>query len=266
MLPKNIAYQVDAGKLSLYALHDSLFTEAAGSYFDFKVGETEKDIVYEDEPPAIRLFIGDSTFVNGGVANPNTLLVANLTDNSGINISGYGVGNSIIATLDNDGQSYVLNDYYIADIDDPTSGWVSFPLKNLTTGRHTLTLTAWDVFNNNAQQTVEFIVTDGQVLVVEEFGNFPNPFVGKTTLFFRHNRSGDDLQAQVFIYNLSGEVVKSHQIFIPESDYQVNIMEFDPELDSSKKLSAGLYLARLVLRSLSNGSKNEQVTKLILVN
>ena len=127
-------------------------------------------------------------------------------------------------------------------------------------------LTAWDVFNNSAERTIDFIVTDGQVLVVEEFGNFPNPFEDRTTLFFRHNRSGDDLQAQLFIYNQSGEVVKSYQIFIPESDYQVNIMEFDPEQDVSKKLPAGLYLARLIIRSLSNGSKNEQVTKLILVN
>jgi hypothetical protein len=266
MLPKNIAYQVDEGKLSLYALHDSLFTEAAGSYFEFKVGETESEVVHENQPPSIRLFIGDSTFVNGGVANPNTLLVANLRDNSGINISGYGVGNSIIATLDDDGQTYILNDYYIANNNDPTSGWLHFPLKNLTPGPHTITLTAWDLFNNSAEQTVDFIVTDGQVLVIEEFGNFPNPFAGKTTLFFRHNRSGDDLQAQLFIYNSSGEVVKSHQIFIPESDYQVNIMEFDPEQDVSKKLSAGLYLARLIIRSLSNGSKNELVTKLILVN
>lgn len=266
MLPKNIAYQVDAGKLSLYALHDSIYTEAAGAYFDFKVGETEPGVVVEDAPPTIRLFIGDSTFVNGGVANPNTTLVANLSDNSGINISGYGVGNSIVATLDDDGQSFVLNDYYIANVDDPTSGWLYFPLKNLTPGPHSITLTAWDVFNNNTRQTIEFVVTDGKALVVEEFGNFPNPFIGKTTLFFRHNRSGDDLQAQVFIYNQSGEVVKSRQIFIPVSDYQVNIMEFDPELDTSKKLSAGLYLARLIIRSLSNGSKNEQVTKLILVN
>jgi len=34
----------------------------------------------------------------------------------------------------------------------------------------------------------------------------------------------------------------------------------------SKKLAPGLYLARLTVRSLSNGSKNEHVTKLIILN
>jgi hypothetical protein len=266
MLPKNIAYQVAKGKLSLYALHDTVYQEAAGAYSDFKVGETELDVVAETAPPSIRLFIGDSTFVNGGVTTPDTWFVANLKDNSGINISAFGIGNSIIGVLDNDVRTFILNDYYIANTNDPTSGWVNFPLKNLEPGRHRITITVWDIFNNSAEASVEFIVTDGEALVVESFGNFPNPFMEKTTLFFTHNRSGDDLQAQLFIYDRSGLVVKSFEIFLPESEYQVNIMEFDPTLDMDKKLSSGLYLARLVLRSLSNGSKNEQVTKLILLN
>ena len=53
---------------------------------------------------------------------------------------------------------------------------------------------------------------------------------------------------------------------VPESEYEVKILEFSPNFDLEKKLPAGLYLARLVVRSLSNGSKNEQVTKLILLN
>ena len=33
-----------------------------------------------------------------------------------------------------------------------------------------------------------------------------------------------------------------------------------------KKLPGGIYLARLAVRSLTNGSKNEQVAKLIVLN
>jgi hypothetical protein len=87
-----------------------------------------------------------------------------------------------------------------------------------------------------------------------------------TTLFFTHNRSGDDLQAQVFIHDLSGAMLKSQDIMITGSDYKVDLLRINSPDDFGKKLSAGLYLARLIVRSLTNGSKNEQVTKLIILN
>ena len=108
-------------------------------------------------------------------------------------------------------------------------------------------------------------LTDGQGLVIENFGNYPNPFLENTTLFFTPNRSGDDLQAQVFIQNSTGELVQHYEIDLPESGYHVDVMQLGAS-NNDKKLSAGLYLARLVVRSLTNGSKNEQVTKLIILN
>jgi len=44
------------------------------------------------------------------------------------------------------------------------------------------------------------------------------------------------------------------------------LLELDTREDFWKNLKAGLYLARLVVRSVTNGSKNEQVTKLIITN
>ncbi|MFZ6010849.1 MAG: hypothetical protein ACOYXT_10940, partial [Bacteroidota bacterium] len=84
--------------------------------------------------------------------------------------------------------------------------------------------------------------------------------------FFTHNRAGDDLQAQLFIYNLQGEVMKAAEFSIYESPYRVDLLELNAPEDFGKKLSTGLYLARLIVRSLSNSSKNEQVTKLIVLN
>jgi hypothetical protein len=102
--------------------------------------------------------------------------------------------------------------------------------------------------------------------MIESFGNYPNPFQDVTSLFFTHNRSGDDIEAQLFIYNPAGELVKSTEMSIPESEYRINLMELNAFEASGKKLSPGLYLARLIVRSMTNGSKNEQVTKLIILN
>jgi hypothetical protein len=266
MIPKNIAYQVAAGKFSLYASDPDTHQDASGAGVNFKIGGSETDVVADNSAPSIRLFMGDSTFVNGGITTPDTYLVADLRDNSGINISDYGIGNSIIAVLDEDAGTYILNDYYVANTDDPASGYIRYPVKGLSPGKHTFTVRAWDVFNNSVESSVDFIVTDNQNLVVESFGNYPNPFRENTTLFFTHNRPGDDLQAQVFIQNIAGETVKSGEIMIPASDYKVNLMDLSNTDNFDKKLSAGLYLARIIVRSLTNGSKNEQVTKLIILN
>ena len=50
----------------------------------------------------MQLFMGDTTFISGGVVNTNSTLIVNLQDDSGINISGYGVGNALVAYLDNE--------------------------------------------------------------------------------------------------------------------------------------------------------------------
>ena len=263
ILPKNISYSITEGKLSMYA--SSAAGDANGLSTAFRIGGSEENPPADNTSPEITLFIGDSTFTEGGVTDPDTYLVARLSDESGINISNYGIGNSIIASLDNDAELFVLNDYYIAETDDFKSGTLRYPLRGLAPGKHTLTLTAWDVYNNSSKATINFTVT-GEDLVIETLGNYPNPFVEKTTIFFTHNRSGDDLEAQLFIYSAAGKLMESAEIGISQSDYKIDLLELENSADRVKKLPAGLYFARVVVRSLTNGSKNEQVTKLIVLN
>lgn len=264
VVPKNIAFQIAEGKISLYA-HDSVRQITASGYSkDFTIGSSESNPAADTTPPQISLFVGDTTFIAGGVANPNTQLVARLYDQHGINISGYGIGNSLTAVLD--GESFVVNDYYIADPNKHTRGTVTFPLENLTPGKHTLTLKAWDTYNNPAQATIEFTVTESERLVIHSFGNYPNPFQTSTRVTFTHNRSGDDLAGTLTLYDLTGSVLQTYEFNVSASSYQVELPELITGVNLPKNQGGGLYFARLSLRSLTNGSKNEQVTKLILSN
>ena len=267
IVPKNIAYDIGEGKLSLYASEPELERDAGGATSAFKIGGSEKDPPDDNTPPTINVWVGDTTFVNGGVINPNTELVVKLQDASGINISNYGIGNSLVAILDNnEDQAFVLSDYFQSETDDYTTGWVNYPLKDLVPGRHTITVKAWDTYNNPAQASLDFTVTDGQVLIIESLGNSPNPFENETKIFFTHNRSGDDLEALLHIYSVTGSEIKTYNLSIPASPYYVELLEINGFEDFGKKLPGGVYLARLAVRSLTNGSKSERVTKLIVVN
>jgi hypothetical protein len=266
ILPKNISYQVDYGKLSLYAKDATSFVDASGSSTSFKIGESEADIVNDITSPTMKLFMGDTTFVNGGIVNPNSTLIARIEDSSGINISNYGIGNTMVGILDDDKAVYNLSDFFVADTDNYKKGWVHFPIANMEIGKHTLTVKAWDTFNNPVQASVNFIVTDGNNLIIERFVNYPNPVVDETTLVFTHNRVGDDLEIELMLENSAGQQLKAYNFTVEQSQYQVNLLTFNTLTDLDKKLPGGLYFARLVVRSLSNGSKNERVTKLIIVN
>ncbi|MCD9016978.1 type IX secretion system sortase PorU [Parachryseolinea silvisoli] len=264
ILPKNLRYEIGPGKLSLYASDPEHMLDAAGSTDDFQVGGSEPNVAPDNTPPQITLYMGDTTFVSGGIVNPSTTLVARLEDASGINISNYGIGNNLVAIVD-DGTAYAVSDYYEADVNDFTRGWLNFPLHNLTPGRHTLTLKAWDTYNNPAQAQINFVVTDGEALVIETFSNYPNPFRDGTTLFFTHNRVGDDLEGELVVYDVTGLELKRATFTVFESSYRVELPRLTTSVDLDKNVSGGLYLARVAVRSLTNGSKNERVTKLITV-
>jgi hypothetical protein len=266
VVPKSIENKIENGKLSLYAADTEQKRDASGSTSAFVIGGAEKNPMPDDTPPLLQLFMGDTTFVNGGVTSPNTTLVVKLQDASGINISGYDEVYSLVAELDGADQAFPLSDYYEAALDDFTKGWVYYPMANLTPGKHTITVKAWDTHNNPAQASIDFWVTDGQVLVIESLGNTPNPFQDETKVYFTHNRSGDDLEAELYIYSITGQALKTYEFDLPESPYHVDLLEISGLNDFGKKLPGGVYLARLAVRSLTNGSKSERVTKLIVVN
>ncbi len=265
VMPKNIAYAIDVGKLSVYAYSDEDRADASGFSQDFNIGSSEENVEADNTPPVIQLYLGDATFKSGGITGTNTTLLAKLFDESGINISGYGIGNSIIAVLD-DTDIFILNDYYDADADDFTHGTITFKLNNLPPGKHRLTLRAWDTHNNPGQASIDFTVTNSPALVIENFASYPNPFSAKTNLFFTHNQAGANLDATLALYDYTGNLLRSYTFQITESTYQVNLVELSREDDPDKILKPGLYLAQLVVRSLADGSKNERVTKLIIVN
>lgn len=266
-LPTDIEPNFGAGKLSLYAFENG-GTEAAGYSTNFSVGGQEPNPPADTTPPEIKLFMSDTTFINGGTIGPNTKLVAQLSDQSGINVSSVSPQNNIIATLDNK-WSYVLNDYYESAKNNFQKGSVTYPLDTLKKGAHQLSLKASDNYNNQASVTINFLVTEGSGIVIGDFGNYPNPFNSNsqsTTFHFTHTRAGEDLEATLMIYELTGRPVANINYSISSSEYQVDLAEWNGESSEGIKLNTGIYVARLSVRSMTDGSQNQKSAKLIILN
>jgi hypothetical protein len=263
VMPRNVDAIPSTGKLSLYATASN--QDAFGYSSNFLVGGLEPSPTPDNTPPEITLFLGDTTYVAGGVVGPNTNLVARLFDESGLNTTSFIPTNNMVALLDNQ-YRFVVNDYYISEKDNYKKGLLIYPLDTLKKGRHSLSLTVSDTHNNTSTKTIEFVVSDGNQIQISEFYNFPNPVTESTRFRFTHSRPGEDLVATIVVYNSQGQIVHSQEHDVKESQYQVTLDEWNGENPDGRKLSNGLYIARLFVRSVTDGSNNELASRLIIMN
>ncbi len=262
VLSKNVPLNTSVGMFTGFAYNNS---SRASGYSNQTVGGLNPSALPDTTPPQVKLFMGDTTFISGGIVGPSTRIVALLSDISGINITNSPEDKQIYFTLDN-GEPQVINDYYMANVDTDKSGMILFPLDGLERGNHTITLTVSDSHNNSTTISVPFVVTDGSQIEIEQFMNYPNPFEGSTTLEFTHTRPGEDLEVWVSIVDLAGSKILEKHFEVLSSQYRVTLAEWDGRSASGTKLGRGIYVGKLSVRSLLDGSKNEQFTKLIVLN
>jgi hypothetical protein len=248
VVPKDISYALGKARFSMYATGEN--ADAGGVDTSISIGGILPVAGKDEEGPAIRLFLNDTAFREGGLSNESPLLIALLEDSSGINASGNGIGHDITAWLDENTQNaLVLNEYYQADIDSYRKGRLSFRLPNLAEGRHQITLKAWDLANNSSVKTLEFWVKKQEKLVLGRVMNFPNPFSSGTTFSVEHNRPGVPMRLEIAIYDMLGRLVRQIQQPVSGSGSRNIQVQWSGEGASGAKLAKGIYIYHLKLIS-----------------
>lgn len=261
VIPKNINYQTGQGRISLYATDEVNNVDAHGANIEIPIGLSE-NATPDNTPPTINLFINDSTFNDGDIANENILLLAHLFDENGINTSSTNVTNNLVAVLDNE-TVFTLNEYYVADLNTYKSGWVAFPINNLSLGEHVISLSASDTHNNVANETIRFVVADNGKFVIQELGNYPNPANDYTNFFVTHSRSGEDIHVEFKLLKVSGDVVAERSIEFEASNSTLELYQWN---NSNLNLSQGIYIYSVKMRSMLDGAENQRFQKFIKVN
>ena len=264
VVPKDIAYFNGNGKISLYA-QDSI-TDAVGANVEVVIGGFNENAELDVDGPEIELFMNDVSFMAGGVTNSSPSLFAQVKDDSGINTTGNGIGHDIVAVLDEDSQnSIVLNHYYESDLDSYQSGTVRYPFANLEEGLHDLKIKVWDVYNNSSEAFTEFLVVENEELILSNLMNYPNPFTDFTRFHFEHNRSEDELNVRLDIYDMNGAKVKSMQKIIQEGAFSNSEFTWDGTSDGNYPLKSGMYICKLSLIVENTKEENTISSQLILI-
>ncbi|MDT0558446.1 type IX secretion system sortase PorU [Ichthyenterobacterium sp. W332] len=269
VVPRDITIPLGQGKVSFYAVDENFTQDKAGHSFDITVGGINENAEADNEPPIVNLFMNDENFVNGGITNESPTLLAKLSDTNGINTVS-GIGHDISAILDGDETNpFILNDYYQANVDDYTSGVVSFPFRDLEPGLHTLTFKAWDVYNNSTTSEVQFVVFDkDESLQITNVLNYPNPFVDYTEFWFNHN-SADSLDISVQIFTVSGKLVRTLNGSTNTSGKSTGTLSkdiiWDGRDDFGDKIGKGVYVYKLKVKSQTLNVQVEKIQKLVIL-
>ena len=267
VVPRDVGMQVDFGKFSFYSKQNNSLQDKNGYDLSVLMGGINENADEDNIGPEIELFMNDESFINGGITNENPNLIVKLFDENGINTSS-GVGHDIIATIDsNQENSYVLNDYYEANIDDFQNGTINFPLSDISPGSHTLRLKAWDVYNNSSESEIEFTVFDeDEDLVIENVINYPNPFINYTEFWFNHN-SSTPLSVTIQVFTVSGKLVKT--ILGTTESFGNNSFSrdfhWDGRDDFGDKVAKGVYIYKLNVRSESLNKSVSKIEKLVIL-
>ena len=264
VVPIDISYEDGSGKISLY-FHNEVI-DGAGCYEDLYVGGTDAAAQVDDEGPEVDLFINDESWVGGGMTDANPYLFARVFDDIGINTAGSGIGHEISAVLDGDqANTFLLNEFYEADLDDFRSGTVRYLLRDLELGEHTLSIRVWDVANNPSEAQTTFIVTDNARLVIDQILNYPNPVINQTNFLVAHNQAGAELELKIDILDMRGALVQQLSSEFTASGNVSRDLEWDGTDQNGRQLSDGFYVYRVVLTNKSTGEEVTAAKRLVLV-
>lgn len=270
VVPKDIGIPVGFGKVSFYSKNESLTEDQAGANINtVRIGGLNENAPEDNIGPVITLYMNDENFVTGGITNESPTLLAKLEDANGINTAS-GIGHDIVAIIDGDETNpVVLNDYYQTEVDEYTKGTVSFPFRDLEPGLHTLTLKAWDVYNNSSISEIQFVVFDkDQSLVINNVLNYPNPFVNYTEFWFNHN-SSEPLDVSIQIFTVSGKLVRTLNGQttggIKTTSSLSRDMVWDGRDDFGDKIGKGVYIYKLKVHSSLLNKTVEKIEKLVIL-
>ena len=263
IVPKDIAYNYGFGKISYYAKNSAF--DASGYDKSIVIGGTSSSTGSDNKGPDIDLYLNDNNFVYGGLTNSTPILLANIFDESGINTVGNGIGHDISAIIDkNTANSINLNEFYESETDNFKKGNVKYQLSKLSAGTHSLSLKAWDVYNNSSEAYIEFVVAESEKLALKHIFNYPNPFTTNTDFYFDHNMPGVNLKVRISIFTISGKLVKTLDVDMNTDCFRSSPINWNGHDEFGDQLAKGVYIYKIKVET-NTGDAVEKYEKLVLL-
>lgn len=265
VVPKDASIPIGNGRVSFYVERDNVLEDQTGFDLQILVGGLNENAPEDNIGPIINLYMNDENFVNGGITDTSPFLLVKLEDDNGINTAS-GIGHDLVAILDgNEADPIILNDFYESDVDSFNLGKALRKLRDLKPGMHTVSVKAWDTYNNSSTADLQFVVAGEGELTLEHVLNYPNPFVDYTEFWFNHNRPFEPLEVQVQIFTVTGKVVKTINQTVTTTGFLSRNITWDGRDDFGDRIGKGVYVYKITVKSTLTNKKTEKFEKLVIL-
>ncbi len=248
-MPRNIADNYRPATMSLYAISSSSDrVDALGVSRNLYAFGYDEDAPDDPEAPKIHfLTLNDDEFQSGESVNPSPLLIARISDNTGINMSTAGVGQRMSLSVDGREMFTDLTSYFTPDAKPfagKMSGTLHYPLENLAEGEHTLTLRIWDIDGNFADASIACEVEPGLAPEIYDVYTDAMPAHTEARFFVRHNRPDQIVKVAVSVYDLMGRHVWTGESEARSDMETSSPLVWDLRNPGGQRVPRGIYLYR----------------------
>lgn len=257
VVPKDISYGTENGRIAIYTRSGS--TDGSGYTRNIRIAGTDSTAPPDAQGPSIAIYVDSRDFRPGDAVSPAPTLIVDLSDSSGINTSGAGIGHRLEAWIDGSGSSVDLGDHYRSNPDTYVDGVATWPMGALAAGTHTVRVRAWDTYNNSSTGETVFSVGGTAGLALSNVYNYPNPFARSTWFTFEHNQTAP-VDVEVKIYTVAGRMI--HSLPARAVGERFVRIPWDGRDREGDEVANGTYLYKVVARTLDGKHSGEAVGKL----
>lgn len=159
-LPEQYTQNNKALLISLYAYNDSKDIEAAGFNKSIVINGIDQSKQDDTAPSFSHVWVGDESFIDGGVVESNTIFHCEVSDNeSGLTSNEIMIGKTMTLWLNG---KIICNDLsgYFNPTESNKRGTIEYPLTDLPVGSHRVTVKVSDNAGNSSEITVGMVVLD----------------------------------------------------------------------------------------------------------
>lgn len=256
-MPEATAQNYRPATLSLYASSTpqtpgATPTQAAGLFRELYVyGEAPVTEADTEAPKIDLLALNHHSFQNGSIVNPSPAIIAEISDNVGINTSTTGIGRQMNAVLDGKKVYSQISAGYTPYSDGRTGGSIVYTVEDLDEGAHTLTLRVWDTSGNKAERSIDFYVEKDKAPVIYRVYTDTNPASTVANFYISHDRPEAMATVSVTVYNLLGKPLWTGASQGPSDMFESVPVSWDLTDSAGRRVGRGIYIYRATIETES---------------
>lgn len=256
-MPAEVADNFRPAALNMYAVAAD-GTEAIGCNRQFYVYGYDDSAEPDTQSPTIEYaYLNHESFTPGTTVNESPMLLARVSDDTGINLSTAGIGHRMTVKLDDNRTFNDVAFYYTPSPDGSPAGTIAYPLENLTEGNHSLTLRVWDTSGNSASHNLEFFVEQGAAPKIFDIYPDANPAHTEANFYLTHNRPDATLKVSLDIYDMLGHRVWTTTVTDRSDMFLSAPIRWDLSDMAGRRVPRGIYIYRATVTTDGHETRSE---------